>query len=98
MGEGDLSNPEELEIVSRPGNSGRGWGVTLGMFTSRTEAEKLLLRSALQDGAVLGGAQRHVADTKRGFQPSFANLTRANAELVCERFVSRSQECQVIGR
>ena len=62
------------------------------------EAEKLLLRSALQDGAILGGAARHVADTKRGFQPSFANMTKGNAELVCERFVSRSQECQVVGR
>ncbi|WP_306604261.1 D-alanyl-D-alanine carboxypeptidase family protein [Paracoccus sp. WLY502] len=98
MGEGDLADPEALEIVSRPANSGRGWGVTLGMFTSKAEAEKLLLRSALQDGAILGGAQRHVADTKRGFQPSFANLTKANAELVCERFISRSQECQVVGR
>ncbi|MGN7869290.1 serine hydrolase [Paracoccus sp. 22332] len=98
MGEGDLADPEALEIVSRPANSGRGWGVTLGLFTSRAEAEKLLLRSALQDGAILGGAARHVADTRRGFQPSFANLTKANAELVCERFASRSQECQVVGR
>ena len=84
--------------MSRPANGGRGWGVTLGMFASRAEAEKLLLRSALQDGAILGGAARHVADTKRGFQPSFANMTKGNAELVCERFVSRSQECQVVGR
>ncbi len=98
MGEGDLADPEALEIVSRPATSGRGWGVTLGLFTSRAEAEKLLLRSALQDGAILGGAARHVADTRRGFQPSFANLTKANAELVCERFASRSQECQVVGR
>lgn len=98
MGEGDLAEPEALEIVSRPGGSARGWGVTLGMFKSKTEAERLLLRSALQDGAILNGAARHVADTKRGFQPSFANLTRANAELVCERFASRSQECQVVGQ
>lgn len=98
MGEGDLVEPEALEIVSRPANSGRGWGVALGMFASRTEAERLLLRSALQDGAILGGAARHVADTKRGFQPSFANLTKANAELVCERFASRSQDCTVVGR
>ncbi|WP_347139835.1 D-alanyl-D-alanine carboxypeptidase family protein [Paracoccus sp. SSK6] len=98
MGEGDLAEPEPLEIVSRPANSGRGWGVTLGMFKSKVEAERLLLRSALQDGAILNGAVRHVADTKRGFQPSFANLTKANAELVCERFASRSQECQVVGR
>lgn len=97
MGEGDLAEPEALEIVSRPANSGRNWGVTLGMFTSKAEAERLLLRSALQDGAILVGAARHVADTSRGFQPSFANLTRANADLVCERFISRAQDCQVVG-
>ena len=71
-------------------------GYILG--SSEAEAERLLLRSALQDGAILEGAARHVADTRRGFQPSFANLTRANAELVCERFASRSQECQVVGQ
>ncbi|MCZ0961625.1 D-alanyl-D-alanine carboxypeptidase family protein [Paracoccus benzoatiresistens] len=98
MGEGDVAEPEALEIVSRAANSGRGWGVTLGMFKSKTEAERLLLRSALQDGAILNGAARHVADTKRGFQPSFANLTKANAQLVCERFASRSQECSVVGQ
>lgn len=97
MGEGDVSNPEALEIVARPANSGRSWGVVLGTFASRAEAEKLLLRSALQDGAVLGGAKRHVADTKRGFQASFSNLTRSNADLVCERFLSRSEDCSVTG-
>ena len=74
------------------------WHGGNGMTGVSAEAEKLLLRSALQDGAILGGAARHVADTKRGFQPSFANMTKGNAELVCERFVSRSQECQVVGR
>ncbi|SNR50508.1 D-alanyl-D-alanine carboxypeptidase [Paracoccus sediminis] len=97
MGEGDIAEPEALEIVSRPDSSGRGWGVTLGRFTSRAEAEQLLLRSALQDGAILEGARRDVADTNRGFQASFVNMSKGNAELVCERFVSRSQECQVVG-
>lgn len=98
MGEGDLGEPEALEIVRRPVNSGRSWGVTLGLFTSKAEAERLLLRSALEDGALLEGAARHVADTRKGFQPGFANLTKASAELVCDRFASRSQECRVVGR
>lgn len=97
MGEGDIANPEALEIVSRPADGGRNWGVTLGKFTSRTEAERLLLRSALQDGAILEGARRHVADTRRGFEANFGNLSKVNAELICERFASRSQECHVIG-
>ncbi|WP_225207871.1 hypothetical protein, partial [Novosphingobium huizhouense] len=37
MGEGDISNPEALEIVSRPENSGRYWGVNLGLYRSHAE-------------------------------------------------------------
>ena len=98
MGEGDLVEPETLEIVSRPANGGRGWGVTLGLHASRVEAERLLMRSALEDGAILNGAARHVADTRRGFQPGFANLSKASAELICSRFASRSQDCTVVSR
>ncbi|TBN41194.1 D-alanyl-D-alanine carboxypeptidase [Paracoccus subflavus] len=98
MGEGDLAEPEALEIVSRSSDGGRGWGVTLGLFTSRAEAEGLLMRSALEDGAILGSATRQVADTRRGFQPGFANLTKANADLICNRFASRSQDCAVVSR
>ena len=98
MGEGDLANPEAVEIVSRPANSGRSWGVSLGIFTSKAEADRLLVQTALQDGATLEGASRHVADTKRGFVPSFGNLTKASAQLTCERFQSRSVPCEVIGR
>ncbi|WP_348524720.1 serine hydrolase [Paracoccus marinaquae] len=97
MGEGDISNPEALEIVSRPGGSGRNWGVSLGLYRSQVEANKLLLRTALQDGTVLGGAQRHVADTKRGFEANFVNLTRADAQLACERLQARAQTCTVTG-
>lgn len=98
MGEGDLGNPEALEIVRRPADSGRSWGVSLGMFTSQAQAERELLSLALQNGAVLGSARRQVSDTRRGFDAQFVNLNRAEAELACERLLSRSRDCQVIGR
>lgn len=97
MGEGDLGNPEALEVVRRPTDSGRNWGVSLGLYTSQAEAERLLLSLALQDGTLFGGANRHVANTNRGFEPRFVNLSKGHAQLACERMGSRSQPCTVIG-
>ncbi|SET56724.1 D-alanyl-D-alanine carboxypeptidase [Paracoccus homiensis] len=97
MGEGDISEPAALEIVSRPQNSGRNWGVTLGLYRSKVEADRLLLQTALQGGAALEGANRHVADTVRGFEANFVNLTKADARLACERLQTRQQECRVVG-
>ncbi|MCF3972288.1 serine hydrolase [Paracoccus salsus] len=97
MGEGDISEPAALEIVSRPSGSGRSWGIALGRFGSQVEAEKLLLRTALQDGTALEGADRRIADTARGFEAAFVNLSKADAHLACERLKARSQECRVTG-
>lgn len=97
MGEGDIANPAALEIVSRAENSGRHWGVVLGLYRSKAEADELLMQTALQGGDILENANRHVADTLRGFQPSLANLTKANAQLTCERLQAKQQDCQVVG-
>ncbi|WCR05209.1 serine hydrolase [Paracoccus saliphilus] len=97
MGEGDVANPAALEIVSRAENSGRHWGVVLGLYRSKAEADELLMQTALQGGDILENANRHVADTLRGFQPSLANLTKANAQLTCERLQAKQQDCQVVG-
>lgn len=97
MGEGDVSPPEAVEIVSRKGNSGRNYGIVLGMYRSKAEADRLVMQIALRQGDALSGAARHVADTNRGFQPSFANLTLADAQLTCEQLQAQQQECSVVG-
>lgn len=97
MGEGDIADPAALEIVSRAENSGRHWGVVLGLHRSKAAADELLLQTALQSGDVLENANRHVADTLRGFEPSFANLTKADAQLTCDRLQAKQQECRVVG-
>ena len=96
MGEGDLGNPEALEVVRRPTDSGRNWCVSLGLYTTQAEADRLLLSLALQDGNLFGAARRHVANTNRGFEPRFVNLSKGHAQLACERMGSRSQPCSVI--
>ncbi|QBX36099.1 D-alanyl-D-alanine carboxypeptidase [Paracoccus liaowanqingii] len=97
MGEGDLGGPEALEVVRRPTDSGRHWGVSLGLTTSQVEADRMLLGLALQDGNLFGSASRHVANTNRGFEPRFGNLSKGHAELACERMRSRSRPCTVVG-
>ncbi len=96
MGEGDLGDPAALEVVRRPTDSGRNWGVSLGLYKSQAEADRLLLGLALQDGGIFGNARRHVTNTSRGFEPRFVNLSKGHAELACERMISRSQDCSVI--
>lgn len=96
MGEGDISNAEALEVVRRRSEGSRHWAISLGHYGSKTEAERLLLGYALQDGSIFGSARRHVADTKQGFEPRFVNLSEGDARLACERMRSRAQSCTVI--
>ncbi|MBU2958663.1 serine hydrolase [Paracoccus sp. C2R09] len=96
MGEGDLSDPAALEIVTRRADSGRGFGISLGLYRTRAEARDLLMQLALQDGKLFGGAERHVADTARGWEPRFTRLSKSDAELACGRLATRSQDCTVI--
>ncbi|MDO5656931.1 MAG: D-alanyl-D-alanine carboxypeptidase family protein [Paracoccus sp. (in: a-proteobacteria)] len=86
------------EYVSRvSSSSGRRWGVTLGHYRTRQEADELLLRTAIQESGVLGNANRHIGDTQRGWQASFTAMTRESAHLACERLAARSQSCRVTG-
>ncbi|MFV0300893.1 MAG: serine hydrolase [Paracoccus sp. (in: a-proteobacteria)] len=97
MGEGDISDPEAVEIVSRPPAGARHWGVNLGRYRSQAEADRLLLQVALQGGPALEGGRRHVANTNRGFEANFTGLTKASAQLVCDRAAARQEPCTLIG-
>lgn len=98
MGEGDLAAPEAVEVVRRDSGGSRNWSVSLGTYRSQAEADRKLLSVALQDGDLLGNAQRQVANTQQGFQANFLNLTRANAELTCNRLQVRQETCMANGR
>jgi len=96
--EGDRSEPEAVEIVSRPATRGRGnYGITLGRYKTKAEAEQLLLRTALQESAVLDNAVRRVGNTPKGWEANFSGLTREAAQLACDKLAARSQRCTVLG-
>lgn len=90
--------PEEQEIVTRLSTSGeRHWGINVGLYTSRYEAEKVLLRTALSEMETLDGTLRKVVRSKRGFDANFMGMTEDTADLACRRLKARNVTCNLIG-
>jgi D-alanyl-D-alanine carboxypeptidase len=90
--------PKAREVVTRASTSGgRHWGITLGRQVTRYDAERLLLRTALQEIETLDEALRKVVNHPRGWEPNFVGLTKERAELACARLVARSVDCETRG-
>jgi len=93
------AEPEpEQEIVTRLSTSGGHlWGVNVGRYTTRYEAEKVLLKTALSEMTTLEGTLRKVNQSSRGFDATFQGMTREQADLACRRLQARNVTCFMIG-
>lgn len=86
------------EIVTRLSTSGgRHWGVNVGRFPSRYQAEKVLLKTALTEISTLDGALRKVVRRPQGFDAHFVGMTRDTADLACRRLQARNMTCFMVG-
>ena len=75
---------QETETVARRDASGsRSWGINIGKFNSRYEAERVLLRMALAEMTTLDGAERKVKARASGYEALFTGLTQHSADLAC---------------
>ncbi len=89
---------DELKIVTRVSTSGGAhWGIHLGSYGSRSEAEKLLLRTALQDLSSLDGALRKVVSRGGKYHANFVGLSEHRAKRACSRLNVRREICQTVG-
>ena len=92
-----LQQPEQ-EVVTRLSTSGGHlWGINVGRYTNRYQAEKVLLRTALAEMATLDGTLRKVDQSTRGFDATFQGMTREQADLACRRLKARNVTCFMIG-
>jgi len=90
--------PSQPEVVTRISTSGsRHWGVNVGRYNSRYQAERVLLRVALNEMSTLDGSLRRVNQSSRGFDANFMGLTRDGAEQACARLQARGTTCFMIG-
>jgi D-alanyl-D-alanine carboxypeptidase len=89
----------DLEVVTRfsTSDADRYWGINVGQYSSRYEAEKVLLRTALAEMATLDGSLRKVVRTPRGFDANFLGMTRDTADLACRRLQARNMTCAMVG-
>ncbi|TPE48867.1 D-alanyl-D-alanine carboxypeptidase [Amaricoccus solimangrovi] len=88
----------DLGVVSdASAGEGGGWGVQIGSFRSRGDAERQLLTTALQDVPELNGGLRRVQAAKvQGvtmYRAQFVGLSRGSALGACETLSRRSTEC-----
>ncbi len=88
----------EPEIVTRVSTSGgRNWGVNVGRYNSRNEAERVLMRLALSEMTTLDGSLRRISQRSTGYDANFMGLTRETADLACRRLQARGTTCFMIG-
>lgn len=89
---------EQLEVVTRVStNGGRHWGINVGRYSSRYDAEKVLLRTALSEMETLDGTLRKVVHSPRGFDANFLGMSEETADLACRRLKARNVTCNLIG-
>lgn len=88
----------EPEVVTRLSTSGgRHWGVNIGRYPSRYQAEKVLLQTALTEMSSLDGSLRKVVKRPHGFDANFMGMTHDSADLACRRLAARNVTCFMIG-
>ena len=85
-------------VVTRMSTSGgRQWAINVGRFTTRHEAEKMLLQTALVELGTLDEALRKVVRSTRGFEANFVGLSAETAELACRRLLAQNVNCSPMG-
>ncbi|MBJ3761312.1 D-alanyl-D-alanine carboxypeptidase [Maribius pontilimi] len=86
------------EVVTRLSSSGgRHWGINLGKYGSRYQAERVLLKTALVEIGTLEDALRKVVQNSGGYEANFVGMTQERAALACRRLSARDMECATIG-
>ncbi|MCE8006073.1 MAG: D-alanyl-D-alanine carboxypeptidase [Aestuariivita sp.] len=97
-GQVDPQDDSQREVVTRLSTSGgKHWGINVGRYTSRYQAEKVLLRTALAEMSALDGSLRKVVRGPRGFDANFHGMTRESADLACRRLQARNVSCFMVG-
>jgi D-alanyl-D-alanine carboxypeptidase len=87
---------EEVVVVMST-SGGRHFGVNVGEYPSRYEAERALLKTALAESATLNEGLRKTTQSGGAWRASFMGLTEEQAELACRRLRARAVPCETVG-
>ena len=88
---------QEPVVIRLSTSNARHYGVHLGKFNTRSEAERLLLKTQLAESATLNEGLRKVVQKGGGYQANFMGLTQEQADLACRRLQARAVQCFTLG-
>jgi D-alanyl-D-alanine carboxypeptidase len=92
------AQPAAEEVVVRLSTSSSSvWGVNVGRYASRSDAERMLLRTQLAESATLGATLRKVIERGGGYDANFLGMTQEQADLACRRLQARGTTCFTMG-
>jgi D-alanyl-D-alanine carboxypeptidase len=89
------AEPEVVLVKSTSG--GRHFGVNVGDFPSRYDAERALLKTALAESATLNEGLRKITQKGGTWHANFMGLTQEQADLACRRLAARAIPCETLG-
>ena len=95
--EADAQEGVEEVVVIMSTSGGRHFGVNVGEYPSRYEAERALLKTALAESATLNEGLRKTAQSGGSWRASFMGLTEEQADLACRRLRARAVPCETVG-
>jgi D-alanyl-D-alanine carboxypeptidase len=92
------SEVEPIAVASGTGTTGgNDWGVQLGAYRAKGDAERQLLTTALKDVPQLNGGLRRVeAASVQGvtiYRAQFVGLSQASAQAACETLARMNADC-----
>ncbi len=93
---------QPLRVVTRVSKAdNRYWGVQVGAFSNRHQAEKALLKTALRELQSLEGSERRIdyatVNGHKKYRARFEGLHQADANMACARLRARNQSCFPVG-
>ena len=97
VAEAPVEEAQEEVVVVMSSSGGRHFGVNVGEYPSRYEAERALLKTALAESATLDGGLRKTSQSGGVWRASFMGLTEEQAELACRRLSARAIPCETVG-
>ncbi|NHB76208.1 D-alanyl-D-alanine carboxypeptidase family protein [Rhodobacter calidifons] len=89
--------PTEEVVVVMSTSGGRHFGVNVGEYSSRYEADRALLKTALAESATLNEGNRRAIQSGGKWRASFMGLTEEQAQLACRRLMARAIPCETVG-
>jgi D-alanyl-D-alanine carboxypeptidase len=97
VAETPAEEPAEEVVVVMSTSGGRHFGVNVGEYASRYDAERALLKTALAESATLNDGLRKTTQAGGAWRASFMGLTEEQAELACRRLRARAVPCETVG-